>query len=129
MVPGVGGELVRVAELRAGQAFGLSALLGDETGAVLEADGPLSLLVLDDEAMRALAARLPAVDEVFAGRRATPNAPVTGVRLADRSAVLSRSALGILGPGDRTASGVHRTLAGREASGVLTAPPIESDRL
>ena len=132
MVPGVGGGLVRIAELRAGQAFGLSALLGDETGALLEADGPVSLLVLDDEAMRALAARLPGLDAVLAGRRTEVNAPVTGVRLADRSAVLSRPSLDILGTPrtvGRSSGGTHRIVVSGDAGGVMSAPPMTGERL
>jgi ATP-binding cassette subfamily B protein len=114
LVPSVGGELVRVADLRTGEAFGLSALLGDETGAVLEADGPLSLLVLDDEAMRSLVARLPSVDEVFAGRGRPGDAPAAGLRLEARSAVMTRTALDVLATTARPtlgrAGGVHRTL-------------------
>ena len=132
LVPGIDGGLVRVAELRTGQAFGVSALLGEETGAVLEADGPLSLLVLDDEAMRSLASRQPAVDAVFAGQRTGADAPVAGVRLADRSAVLSRSALDGLTSqraSARASGGLHRTLAAGDASGVLAVPPMTRERL
>jgi ATP-binding cassette subfamily B protein len=111
MVPAAGGgELVRLAELRPGQAFGLSALLGDESDAVLEADGPLSLLVLGADALRDLAVRFPAVAGALAGRTLAVAAPESGVRLDPPSAVMDRSALDSLlrhGPPEGAASGVR----------------------
>lgn len=82
LVPGVGGEgLVRVAELRPGQAFGLSALLGEPTGSVLEASGPLSLLCLDAGALERLAERIPALCQAQRRNQATVISPVRGRRL------------------------------------------------
>jgi ABC-type multidrug transport system fused ATPase/permease subunit len=90
MVPGIGGGLVEIAELQPGQAFGLSALLGDESGSVLEAGGPLSLLVLDDRALRGLAARLPSVASAVAGQRPAAARPTTGQRLGPASGIMQR---------------------------------------
>lgn len=125
MVPAAGGgELVQVAELRPGQAFGLSALLGGESGAMLEADGPLSLLVLDREALRRLVGRLPEVGAALAGRSMGSPAP-SGVRLDRPSAVMDRAALVSLtpsvAPGDRAASGVHPVLP--QGSSIARPPP------
>jgi ABC-type multidrug transport system fused ATPase/permease subunit len=82
LVPGIGTEgLVRVAELRAGQAFGLSALLGEPTGSVLEAGGEVSLLCLDGDALERLGQRLPSVAAALHGNQRTVVSPVRGKRL------------------------------------------------
>lgn len=82
LAPGLGGgEPSPVAELGPGDTFGLSALLGQESGSVLSADGPLSLLILDDEAVAALAASLPPVGAALEGSRAPIAAPAGGRRL------------------------------------------------
>jgi ABC-type multidrug transport system fused ATPase/permease subunit len=81
LTPGLDGTLVPSAEIGPGDAFGLSALLGDETGAVLEGAEDLAILVLDDEDMAALAATLPSVGAALVGRRAESVA-VDGRRLA-----------------------------------------------
>jgi CRP-like cAMP-binding protein len=82
LVPGVGSDgLIPVAELRPGQAFGLSALLGEPTGAVLEATGALSLLSLDAQGIERLMQRLPAVARALRGNQVTAVSPVRGRRL------------------------------------------------
>ena len=81
LTPGLDGELVASAELGPGDAFGLSALLGHETGAVLEGAEDLSFLVLDDEDLAGVAARFPSVGVALAGRPSVP-APTGGRRLS-----------------------------------------------
>ncbi|TMK82357.1 MAG: ATP-binding cassette domain-containing protein [Actinobacteria bacterium] len=81
LTPGLGGQLVASAELGPGDAFGVAALLGQETGAVLEGAEDLAVLVLDDEDMAGVAARFPSVAAALAGR---PSAvvPAGGQRLS-----------------------------------------------
>ena len=81
LTPGLGGQLVASAELGPGDAFGVAALLGQETGAVLEGAEDLAVLVLDDEDMAGVAARFPSVAAALAGR---PSAlvPAGGRRLS-----------------------------------------------
>ncbi len=81
LVPGVGDGLVSVAELRPGQAFGVSAVLGEPTGAVLEAVGELSLLCLDLGTVDRLGLRLPAAAGTMRGDQPTVVSPVRGRRL------------------------------------------------
>jgi ABC-type multidrug transport system fused ATPase/permease subunit len=82
LVPGVGSEgLVCVAELGPGQAFGLSAMLGEATGSVLEASTVLTLLCLDSDQLDTLVERLPAVASAKGGNQATVVSPVRGHRL------------------------------------------------
>jgi ABC-type multidrug transport system fused ATPase/permease subunit len=82
LVPGVGNQgLVSVAELGPGQAFGLSALLGEPTGAVLEASAALTVLCLDTDRLDMLVERLPAVAAALRGNQATVVSPVRGRRL------------------------------------------------
>ncbi len=90
-----GGEAT-VAELGPGQMFGVAAVLGDETGAELEALERLRLLVLDDERLGTLASRLPALGAAL-DRRSGP-APAGGVRLQ-----------ATIGPGGLTAAGARLT--------------------
>ena len=61
MAPDLGGQLVEEAELTPGDAFGVSALLGDARGAVAQAVEASTVLVLGDEQLRGLAARHPSV--------------------------------------------------------------------
>jgi len=81
LTPALDGELVASAELGPGDAFGLSALLGQEVGAVLEGAEDLAILVLDDEDMAGVAARFPSVGAALAGQRSAP-APTGGRRLS-----------------------------------------------
>jgi ABC-type multidrug transport system fused ATPase/permease subunit len=80
LVPGLTGKLAPVADLGAGDAFGLAALLGQPSGAVLQAVDSLSLLVLDDEAISALAVTFPAVASALEGERLAAR-PAGGTRL------------------------------------------------
>jgi ABC-type multidrug transport system fused ATPase/permease subunit len=81
LVPGIDGQPTPAAKLRSGDSFGVAALLGDDTGAVLEAVESTSLLVLDDEAISGLAARFPSVAAVLTGA-AKEAAPAGGQRLS-----------------------------------------------
>jgi ABC-type multidrug transport system fused ATPase/permease subunit len=84
---GLGGHLVPSAELQPGDAFGVAALLGEETGAVLSTDSAADLLVLDADATAALAAAHPSVSAALAGDRAGTVAPVGGQRLSRASMI------------------------------------------
>jgi hypothetical protein len=79
-------------ELGPGDAFGLAALLGNETGAVLVAEGPVTLLVLDDEAMASLAGALPSVAGALERPKAAAS-PAGGRRLSRMTMVGSRLSL------------------------------------
>ncbi|TMM19437.1 MAG: ATP-binding cassette domain-containing protein [Actinobacteria bacterium] len=85
LVPDFAGRPTPAAELGPGDAFGVAALLGRESGAVLEATGRLRLVVLDDQAMAGLAATIPAVGAALAGAPAAAGrtaAPLGGRRLS-----------------------------------------------
>jgi ABC-type multidrug transport system ATPase subunit len=85
LVPDLTGTLAPVAQLSPGDAFGVAALLGRESGAVLEAIGRVGLVVLDDAAMAGLAATIPAVGAALAGAPAAARpaaAPLGGRRLS-----------------------------------------------
>jgi ABC-type multidrug transport system fused ATPase/permease subunit len=82
VVPGLDGQFAPVVELGPGDAFGLSALLGEESGALLEALDSVSLLVLDDDTIAALAGAYPAVGAALDGRSASAVAPAGGRRLS-----------------------------------------------
>jgi ABC-type multidrug transport system fused ATPase/permease subunit len=99
ILPGVGTTEVAVAELQAGDAFGVSALLGHDSGAKLFAVEPVALLVLDGDVIAALAAEVPALASALEGRRMTGARPAGGRRLSRMS----------LGPG---------------VTGAVAAPPV-----
>jgi len=80
LAPGIDGRLVPGVELGPGDTFGLSALLGNETGAVLEAVDALSVLVLDYETISSLAARYPSVADAL--RHGVRVGPAGGRRLS-----------------------------------------------
>ncbi len=85
LVPDFAGRPTPAAELGPGDAFGVAALLGQESGAVLEATGRVRLVVLDDQAMAGLAATIPAVGAALAGAPAGAEpapAPLGGRRLS-----------------------------------------------
>ena len=71
--PGLDGQLMPAAALQPGDAFGLSALLGAETGAELVAEEPVELLVLDSDSLAALAAIHPSVAAALMGGRRRPS--------------------------------------------------------
>jgi ABC-type multidrug transport system ATPase subunit len=78
MTPGHGSPPV---VLQPGDAFGLAALLGDESGARLQADGPVRLLVLDAEELAVLAVTTRQVAAALTGA-GDGLAPSGGSRLA-----------------------------------------------
>jgi ABC-type multidrug transport system fused ATPase/permease subunit len=79
---GLDGRLAPVADLGSGDAFGVAALLGDDSGTMLEAVDATSLLVLDDEAIAGLAAVFPTVAAALTGSEPRPVAPGGGRRLS-----------------------------------------------
>jgi ABC-type multidrug transport system fused ATPase/permease subunit len=79
---GIGGSLVPVTQLSPGDAFGVGALLEGDTGSELKADSPVSLLVLDDEAIVGLSAEFPAVAEALEGTGTRAPRPTGGRRLS-----------------------------------------------
>jgi ATP-binding cassette subfamily B protein len=88
---GIDDLLVPRVELGSGDAFGLAALLGNDTGAILEAIDSTSILVLDDEAISGIAARHPTVADALrhglavgpAGGRRLPRLTFGPSRIAD----------------------------------------------
>jgi ATP-binding cassette subfamily B protein len=80
LLPGIDGQLVPSVELGTGDAFGLAALLGNETGATLEAIDSASVLVLDDESISSIAARHPSVADAL--RHGSHLGPEGGQRLS-----------------------------------------------
>lgn len=81
IVAGEGAE-VAVAELQPGDAFGVSALLGHDSGAKLSAVEAVSLLVLENDAVAALAAMVPEFASALEGRRTDGARPAGGRRLS-----------------------------------------------
>jgi ABC-type multidrug transport system fused ATPase/permease subunit len=82
VVVGSDGVDVPVAELQPGDAFGVSALLGHDSGAKLSAVDPVALLVLDGDSIAALAAKVPAFASALEGRRPAAAQPAGGRRLS-----------------------------------------------
>jgi ABC-type multidrug transport system fused ATPase/permease subunit len=82
LVPDLAGKPSPAAQLGPGDAFGVGALLGQESGAVLEATERVGLVVLDDQAMAGLAATIPAVGAALAGAPSATAAPTGGQRLS-----------------------------------------------
>ncbi|HJV08506.1 MAG TPA: ABC transporter transmembrane domain-containing protein, partial [Acidimicrobiales bacterium] len=79
-----GDERVPVADLQPGDAFGVNALLGQDSGAKLSAMDQVTLLVLDD--VVGLAARFPSVAAALDGDRTTTTIrPAGGRRLSRMS--------------------------------------------
>jgi hypothetical protein len=89
--PSLAGELVPTAEVRGGDAFGVHALLGEETGTSLRAVKPLELLELDTVALGAIAAEHEEVAAVFEGSQEESAAPAGGHRLG-RATFATRAA-------------------------------------
>jgi ATP-binding cassette subfamily B protein len=111
LLPTLGGELAPVAELGAGDAFGVNALLGQERGAMLEALDHTSLLVLDKAALSDLAARFPTVGDALTGRGKPSVAPAGGQRLERVSIRLERSPATV-GAGDGGQAAEARRISG-----------------
>jgi ATP-binding cassette subfamily B protein len=80
-VPGLAGRLDPVAELRAGDVFGLQALLGGAQGTTLRAAEPLTALVMPAEVVSSLTAARPASGSEAGGDLPEAEVP-RGTRLA-----------------------------------------------
>jgi ABC-type multidrug transport system fused ATPase/permease subunit len=99
LAPDFTGLLAPSAELGSGDAFGLTALLGDDAGRVLQATDPVVLLVLDDEAIRGLASIYPSVATALEGARVPAVAPAGGTRLTRLTlGPAGRPSLSVVGP-------------------------------
>jgi ABC-type multidrug transport system fused ATPase/permease subunit len=85
-----------IADLSPGDAFGLSALLGNETGSMLRAEDAVGLLVADADALSAMLGR--DLSEPPEGKRVI--GPISGLRLtrASRGAAPVASAVGWVAP-------------------------------
>jgi ABC-type multidrug transport system fused ATPase/permease subunit len=117
--PGLDGQLMPAAELQPGDAFGLSALLGADTGAELVAEESVELLVLDSDSLAALAAIHPSVAAALMGGgdgRAGPQ----GGELLSRASMIMRASL--VGAGGLPAVDVVGPEVGR-LSGVFPVAP------
>ena len=118
LVPSLGGDPVPEAQLGSGDSFGLAAILGEETGAELRADGPVSLLVLEDEAIAGLAAEFPSVRAALSGQANGVAPAASGVRLAPASAVIQR-------PPPRSPVGSANLAAAAAMSGMRPSMVVE----
>jgi ABC-type multidrug transport system fused ATPase/permease subunit len=97
LAPDFTGELAPVTDLGPGDVFGLAAVLGDPKGYVLHANDAVSLLALDDEAIRALAGLHPTVAAALEARGAREAGPVGGTRLS-RLTIAPGSRLSLVAP-------------------------------
>jgi ABC-type multidrug transport system fused ATPase/permease subunit/pSer/pThr/pTyr-binding forkhead associated (FHA) protein len=79
------GQTIQTAELGIGDAFGLASLLGASSESALQAIEPVTLLVLDDDMIRGLAATHESVARALAGTHSQAVAPVGGTRLSRMS--------------------------------------------
>ncbi|MDZ7676570.1 MAG: ATP-binding cassette domain-containing protein [Acidimicrobiales bacterium] len=79
---GLGGAETALAELGTGDVFGLTALLGNPTGAELHARTECRVGVVDDAAIRTLAAEYPSVAAALEGERPGRVGPAGGRRLS-----------------------------------------------
>ena len=79
--PGLGGAETVLAELGVGEAFGLGALLGSPRASELHALTDCRIGVLDEAAIRALAASYPSIAAALDGARPGTRGPAGGQRL------------------------------------------------
>ena len=84
--------------LQPGDAFGLAALLGAETGAELVAEEPVELLVLDSDTLASLAAIHPSVAAALMGAGDDRAGPQGGELLSRASMIMRVSHVGAGGP-------------------------------
>ena len=82
LAPDFTGALAPLADVGPGDAFGLSALLGEDKGFVLKAVDALSLVVIDDEAIRGLAGVHPQIAQALEGTTKPAAGPAGGQRLS-----------------------------------------------
>jgi ABC-type multidrug transport system fused ATPase/permease subunit len=115
--PNLAGEPIATASLGPGDAFGLSALLGVEAGLSLRAVDPVTLLVLNDEAIRSIAATQPSVASHLTG------AAAAGTEELPRPAGGKRLSRMTMGPGIRSTSAVPASDQAGQA-----APSVEEVR-
>ncbi|MCU0269582.1 MAG: ATP-binding cassette domain-containing protein [Acidimicrobiales bacterium] len=94
--PAMGGGLAPTAELRPGDVFGQTALLGGDEGSYFEAVEPTTLLLLGDEVISGLAHTEPSVRALLEGARGGA-APEGGRRLS-RLTVAMRPGVGLATP-------------------------------
>ncbi len=84
-------QVVQTAELGVGDAFGLAALLGSGTESTLQATEPVTLLILDDEVIRGLAAVHAEIAAALEGTARRTVGPAGGTRLSRMTIGVSRS--------------------------------------
>ena len=84
-------QVVQTAELGVGDTFGLAALLGSGTQSTLQATEPVTLLVLDDDAIRGLAASHPDIAAALEGTTPRTIGPAGGTRLSRMTIGVSRA--------------------------------------
>ena len=84
-------QVVQTAELGVGDAFGLAALLGSGTESTLQATEPVTLLILDDEVIRGLAATHPDIAAALEGTARRTVGPAGGTRLSRMTIGVSRA--------------------------------------
>ena len=120
LVPGLGGSLAPVAEIGPGDAFGVAAVLGQPSGAVLEAIEVMSVLVLDEHVIAGLAANFEAVSAALAGKQRASAVPAGGKRLSRLTRGPSSPAPGGEAPPAVALDGILRQ------TGSLPAVPVVS---
>ena len=89
--PDYADQVVGTAELGVGDAFGLAALLGSDTESTLQASEPVTLLILDDEVIRGLAASHAEIAAALEGTTRRTVGPAGGTRLSRMTIGVSRS--------------------------------------
>ncbi len=93
VVPSLDGAPVVTAELGAGDAFGVKALIGRETGASLRASEPMTLLELDNAVLDGVTARHPEVAAALSGQPAATG-PARGRRVEAATFAAARAEVG-----------------------------------
>ena len=102
-------QVVQTAELGVGDTFGLAALLGSRTESMLQATEPVTLLVLDDDAIRGLAVSHPEIAAALEGTTPRTIGPAGGTRLS------------------RITIGVSRAMPAVEPLGATVRAPLADD--
>jgi ABC-type multidrug transport system fused ATPase/permease subunit len=104
--PALGGAMVTTARLSAGDSFGLSAILGVDSGGVLHAVERMSLLCLDRGDLARVIQALPEVAKALIGSEA--ERPGSGQRLS--RVTIGRDAPVMAIPADLRSTAAHRAL-------------------
>ena len=89
--PDYAGQIVQTAELGIGDTFGLAALLGSGLESTLQATEPVTLLVLDDDVIRGLAATHAEIAAALEGTTRRTIGPAGGTRLSRMTMGVSRA--------------------------------------